>query len=204
MIERRAILGVVVGALALAATLRADMMPASAPAVPSLQPPPICLAGAEHDPGPSDVLGSAAIADHVQALLARCTLDSGGMVEPAGEIQPLQILSDRQSSFSLCLYALVGLGLFRSAPLVKKLSFGGLPSWYHDGRPYQIGHCLAISPDCVAGAPACFVQPDDRKENGPRPSRGQTLISLWRESLFTPTLLAPRGPPSDRQESFCV
>jgi hypothetical protein len=121
--------------------------------------------------------------------------DSDGDAERAGETQPLRILSDGQSSFSLCLYALVGLGLCRSAPWVRKLSVGVIPDWYHGGGPWQVGHSMAISPDCCPVPIYCLVQPDHTREDSPsRHSRG-TIMSLWRNSQFTPTVLAPRGPP---------
>jgi hypothetical protein len=60
-------------------------------------------------------------------------------VRQTSPIQYPPSLTDGLSSFSLCLYALMGLGLVRSAPWVKKLSLGSISEWYHDGGPYQIG-----------------------------------------------------------------
>lgn len=112
------------------------------------------------------------------------------------ETKPAQILTDRQNSLSLCLYALLSLGLGRSAPLVKKLHLGCIPDWYHTGGPCQIGHSLAIAPDCLCSAPVyCFIQPASIVEDClPQYYRG-TIASLVRKSQFAPTGLASRGPP---------
>jgi hypothetical protein len=113
------------------------------------------------------------------------------------QTQSLQILTEGQNSFILCMYALIGLGLCRSAPLVKNLSFGCIPEWYHNGGPSQIGHSFAISPDCLCDAPAlCFVQPDCPAEDiSPEYYKG-IIAPLLRKSLFTPNVLASRGPPN--------
>lgn len=115
-----------------------------------------------------------------------------------GDPQPALVLLDRQDSLSLCLYAMFTLGLCRSAPWVKKLSFGVVPGWYHDGGPFQIGHSHAADPDCLISAPVyCFLQPAPYAAENPTPQhRQRTIVSLWRTSQFTPSVLASRGPPS--------
>jgi hypothetical protein len=107
-----------------------------------------------------------------------------------------QVLTDNQSSLSLCLYVLMGAGLCRSIPLMKRMSLGWIPDWYHEGGPFQVGHSHAIGPDLCPAPLVCFIQPDNTAEDlTPKYDRG-TITSLVRKSLFTPNLLASRGPPA--------
>jgi len=195
MIKRREILIAVFGVLALGATVRADMMPVSpsdAGYRPSLR------AGVTADQtymNPSGPFACPGVTDLGLPPVASLP-DAKGDTGQIRETQPVQILTDGQNSFSLCLYALLGLGLCKSAPLVKKFSFGYIPHWYHDGGPAQVGHSLAISPDCLCSAPVyCFIQPDGTAENPIPRYHFATVVSLWRNSQFTPAVLAPRGPP---------
>jgi hypothetical protein len=106
------------------------------------------------------------------------------------------IRADEQNSLDLCLFALLGLGLCKSAPYVRKFSFGAIPDWYHTGGPSQIGHSFAISPDCLSLKPACRcrMQPDSTAATVSQ-FRLEIVESLWRRSQFTPAVLASRGPP---------
>ncbi len=107
-----------------------------------------------------------------------------------------QSLTSGPSSLSLCLSALIGLGLCSSAHYVKRLHFGLIPQWYHNGGPFQIGHSFAVNPDSVCPMPACcFVQPAHTAENITPQYRFGTIVSLWRESQFTQDVIAARGPP---------
>ena len=107
-----------------------------------------------------------------------------------------QILTDGQKSFHLCLSALIGLGLCSSAHCLKKVNFGFIPEWYHNGGPYQIGHSLAVNPDSVCPVPVyCFIQPDHETEDHIPITRLRDMISLWRQSQYTPDVIASRGPP---------
>jgi hypothetical protein len=108
----------------------------------------------------------------------------------------VRVLSDRQNSFILCLYGFLGVGAFRSLTCLRRPALGMIPEWYHNGGPAQIGHSLALAPDCRVSLPACcLVQPDQPTRNpGPRYGPGM------RESFQpkSPTLsarAAPRGPP---------
>ena len=117
----------------------------------------------------------------------------------AGQIhgtQPPEILADRQNSFDLCLYALIGLGLCRSAPWVKKLSSCQIPDWYYHAGPYQIGHSCDIGPDCLCLTTVCLIRPDCTTEDFLPQDYWGTIASLLRKSLFTANVLASRGPPS--------
>ena len=107
-----------------------------------------------------------------------------------------QILTDGQKSFHLCLSALIGLGLCSSAHCLKKVNFGFIPEWYHNGGPFQIGHSIAVNPDSVCPVPVyCFVQPDHETEDHVPISRLRDIVSLWRLSQYTPDVIASRGPP---------
>jgi hypothetical protein len=122
---------------------------------------------------------------------------AGDNFSQTSETQPPAILTDGQSSLSLCLSALVGLGLCSSAHCLKKLHLAHIPEWYHPGGPSQIGHSLAVNPDSVCPMPAyCFVQPTHAAEDLMPQYRSGTIRSLWRKSQFTPDVIASRGPPS--------
>lgn len=121
--------------------------------------------------------------------------EESDQAEPADDTPQPLVLRDRQDSMTLCLYALMGFALCKSAPWVKRFSFGTLPEWYHDGGPVQVGHSLAISPNCIPTAAFCFVQPEAPLEDIQPDYRQETVVCLWRISQFTPTQLAARAPP---------
>jgi len=123
-------------------------------------------------------------------------------VAQSSETKPLQVFADDQSSLSLCLCVLMGMGLCRSVPFVKKMSIGCIPDWYHTGGPFQVGHSHAIGPDLRLAPVVCFIQPDCATEDSiPEPYRG-TIASLVRQSQFAPSQLASRAPPSLHSQSF--
>jgi hypothetical protein len=124
--------------------------------------------------------------------------------EPAGVAQPVYVLTEGRTNFHLCLCALLSLGLCRAAPWAKRLSLGVVPDWYHHGGPFQIGHSLAVSPDCLCPTLVCFVQPDSVAENPIPRYHFATVVSRWRNSQFTPAVVAPRGPPSSPNTSACI
>ncbi len=195
MIQRSEILVAVVGALSLGASVRADMRPVSPPDAGLRQPPCACAVIAGQDTTLSNPLDCLSIAD-LDLLPFESLPGLRGGAGWAGGMPPAQIQSDGQGSFGLCLYALLGLGVCRSVPLVKKLSFSYVPQWYHDGAPLQIGHSHAISPDCLCHATACcLVQPACAVEDPTLQYRRECVISLWRRSQCTPAIHASRGPP---------
>jgi len=193
--------------------LRADMMPVCASATAPLAPVAAHrtaggLGGA--DSGASAFLGDdeiriyafllhrndAAVADDP---CARCF---GGLSDIAEDLEPDEcdpagaiILTDGHSSFDLCLYALMSLGLCRSAPWVRRLHLGHIPDWYHSGAPPQIGHSHLVGPDAFCEAAVCFVQPDAAPERLPVRCRAGTAPSLARRSQSAPAVLAARAPP---------
>jgi hypothetical protein len=185
---------VVVGVLALVGSLHADMTPMSPLVLEYRQSLPVWdRAPLQHTDSsdPPDGFGITGL----DFLLVGPVPGLGGAAKPTREAEPAQVLTEGQSSFSLCLYALLGLGLCRSAPLVKKLSFGGVRDWYHHGGPYQIGHSYAIGPECVCAVAVCFIQPDCLPEELVPPYHRGTIASLVWKSQSRPTILASRGPP---------
>jgi hypothetical protein len=105
-------------------------------------------------------------------------------------------LTGGPGSVSLCLYAMLGLGLCSAPHWIKKLSIGYIPEWYHNGGPLQIGHSLAVSPESLCPVPVyCFVQPVLATEYLIPQYHHMTVVSLWRKSQFTPDIIASRGPP---------
>ncbi len=194
VIQRSEILVAVVGVLTLGVIVRADMRPVSPPDAEPWQPH-ACAVTTQQDTGLSNPLDCLSITD-LGSLPVKSLPDLHGGMGPGGEMPSARIQSDGQDSFGLCLYALLGLGVCRSVPVVKRLSFSHIPQWYHDGGPFQIGHSHAISPDCLCYATACcLVQPDCAAEDPIPQYRREIIISLWRRSQCTPTVLAPRGPP---------
>jgi hypothetical protein len=181
--------------LALGAAVQADMMPVSPSGVGRCALPPTLVTVAVPGENPLVSFGVGSIAEF-PTLPVRPAPAAHGHAGQVGRTQDVPILTDGQNSFSLCLYALLGLGLCKSVPLVKKVSFGCIPQWYHDGGPVQVGHSFVISPDCLGPAPVCFVQPDSPAENPISRYRFPDVVSRWRDSQFTPAALASRGPPS--------
>jgi hypothetical protein len=128
--------------------------------------------------------------------LVRRPLPSAGAPEAVRDSQTVHILTERQDSLHLGMWALLSLGLCKSAPWVKRVSLGVIPDWYHDGGPFQLGHSLAVSPDCLnSTSVCCFIQPESRDEAPMPQCRRRGIISLWRETQFTPAVRASRAPP---------
>jgi hypothetical protein len=202
MVGRRFITVVFMGAVALCATVRADMVllpPIEAGSRPSL------LTTLPAEPQLPRLWGS--YADFVGVT------DLGplpvGFVPPSrtgagqsGAAQPAPIVADQQNSLTLFLYALLSLGLSRSVPAVKHLHFGCIPDWYYSSGPSQIGHSFALSPDCLPSAPVIFfIQPDREAEFFPLPYLSGAVAALLRNSQFILIALPARGPPNLTHES---
>ena len=122
---------------------------------------------------------------------------------PTPVARDVQILSDDSGSFNLCLSALISLGLCGSAQVVKKSSFDFVPEWYHNDGVMQIGHSYALLPNCQSPVPACcFIQPVSTVTDpfSQRQYHLSTITPLWRDSQFTPCVLASRGPPASHKE----
>jgi hypothetical protein len=144
--------------------------------------------------GPFNYPGAANLDLWPVEFLPEQTADTG----QTPELQNIRSLKEGPGSFALCLYALIGLGLCQAAPWVKKLSFGFIPEWYHNGGPFQIGHSHAVTPETLYPMPACcFLQPACMVESHIPKYSQRTIVSLWRKSQFTPDVITSRGPPSN-------
>ena len=196
MIRWSRLLVAIVAVFAVCTGVHADMMQASAVDVDVRQ---VARAASVVDRQLIDSAGLCDYASITDLSIEPVDLSPQGG-EEVGELlltQNAQILTDGQSSLSLCLSALIGLGLCSSAHCLKKLSFGFIPEWYHNGGPYQIGHSFAVNPDSLCPAPAyCFIQPVPIAEDLMPKYRSGAVLSLWRMSQYTPDVIAPRGPPA--------
>jgi hypothetical protein len=195
MIDRRKLITAIIAGFVLSATVHAEMMPVSRMDAGRLQTHSVC--------GPTDQQHADLAGTFQYPSVANLDLWSAGSLPAVdadaaqtSHMQPAQILTGGPDSLSLCLYALMGLGLCGAPHWVKKLHFGHMPEWYHDGGPFQIGHSFAVNPDSICPAPAyCFVQPVFVVEDIRLHYRLGAVVSLWRKSQFTPVAVAPRGPP---------
>ena len=195
MVDRRKILSVLVGVLALTAAVNAGMVPVSRPDAERLQPPRVCGRTDLQHTNLSSPFNYSGLAD-LDLWPVEFLPEAVANVAQTGHSQNAHSLTNGPSSLNLCLSALIGLGLCSSAHYVKRLSFGPIPEWFHDGGPFQIGHSLAVSPESLCPVPACcFVQPVWVVEDSPPQYRVRTVASLWRKSQFTPAVIASRGPP---------
>jgi hypothetical protein len=187
---RRFLISFVVG-LAISAGASADMMPVCSHDVALFhaRTAPQC----SDTPCPSDLPGVGYLDGSGSPLLP----DAPANVQRNHQIPQPQVLTNGESSLSLCLSALMGLGLCGSAGWLKRLHFGFIPDWYHDGGPHQIGHSHAVNPNTLCIVPVrCFIQPaHDTAQYSLAQYRLKVMISLRRESQFTPNVLASRGPP---------
>ena len=194
--ERRKLLIALIGALAFTASVRAEMTPVCKLDAERWQAPCVCD---RTDPAHTNLSPPVSCSSMAYLKLWSIQLLPGpnANITQTSEIQHPQITADSTGSYSLCLYALIGLGVCKSAPLVKKLSFGFIPQWFHDGGPFQIGHSFAASPEslCCPAPACCFIQPVCTVQPLISRYRLRTIVSLWRESQFTPVALAPRAPP---------
>jgi len=105
-------------------------------------------------------------------------------------------LTGRPDSSSLCLYALMCLGLCSTPHWIRRLSLGFIPEWYHEGGPFQIGHSHAATPESLCSLQVCLlVPPADQEAYLILQYRIRTILSFWRKSQFIPSVIASRGPP---------
>jgi hypothetical protein len=196
MVSWRSTISVLIGALAFAAVVRADLTPMSR-SESQCRPSP-CVSDCIY-PQPADCSEPHAF---LTGLFEANSLPLGSLPEvetAAGqtcEVPPVRPLTENQDSLSLCLWGLISAGVFRSVFSIRNLSLGFIPDWYHDGGPVQIGHSFAVGPDLHLMPVYCFVQPDYTGEDHlPQHYRG-IIVSLWRMSQFVPAVLASRGPPA--------
>jgi hypothetical protein len=111
------------------------------------------------------------------------------------EARVLQVRGDDRSSCYLCLYTLLGLGLCRSVPLVRKMSWGNIPGWYQYGIDAPTGYSQAPAPGCRHGTVACCLRTGRTQADTILRCYRGLIAALLRKSFFTPNALACRGPP---------
>jgi hypothetical protein len=112
------------------------------------------------------------------------------------ESRPVIILREKEGSFTLCLYAMMSLGLIDSVPWTRKWMFRAMPRWYRNGCPGVYRPCLAISVMMRHPEPtAHWDRPPDPVQDTQARHRPETTVLLWQESQFTLPVLAARGPP---------
>jgi len=192
---RRKVLSVLFGVLALTVTVEAGMVSVSAVEIEGRQSARVCSGVQAHPTDSFSPFANPSITDLTLEPI-QVSAEAGIDLGQPSQTRPPQILTDGQSSFSLCLSAMIGLGLCSFAHRVGKPSFGFIPEWYHNGGPFQIGHSLAVLPNLLSPVPVrCFVQPVWTAEDSLGQYCRETVTSLWRKSQFTPCVLASRGPP---------
>jgi len=195
VINRRKLLITVGLGLLVTTGVYADMTPVSQLDAGRLQSPIVCSQADLQYTSFSSPFNFPGSAD-LDSWSVEFLLEANADVSQTTEIQHLQILTNGPDSLNLCLSALIGLGLCSSAHWVKRLSFGFVPEWYHNGGPFQIGHSFAVTPESLCPTPVCcFVQPVCTVEDSLPQYRLRTVVSLWRKSQFTPVVIASRGPP---------
>ncbi len=195
MIDSRKLITAVIGGLVVTAAAYADMVPVSRLDAGRRQLPHVCGQADLQYTNLSSPSNYPSVG-HLDLWSVEFLPEANADVSQTSEIQHLQSLTDGPGSLNLCLSALIGLGLCSSAHCVKRLSFGFVPEWYHNGGPFQIGHSYAVTPESLCPVPAfCFIQPVCTVEDSLPQYRLGTVTSLWRKSQFTPTILVPRGPP---------
>lgn len=183
------------GLVVFGATAHADMMTAEHIDIGFRGTESVCTTSAVQSPEISDFPDYTGVMELKLSALDLALLPDK-QFKQTSRTKPPQILTDQQSSLKLCLSALIGLGLCSSAHCLKKLHFGVIPEWYHHGGPYQIGHSLVVNPYTLHQTPIyCFLQQENKTDYPTQLSHSRDIVSLWRESQFTPDVIASRGPP---------
>lgn len=193
---RRSLIFAVIGVLLSSVAVYADMAPMS-------------RFNNEHQKDVSACLPSDTPSTNQSGQYSRSILDDFGLgtieleadakieTEPPVQTQRTIELTGGPSSVSLCLYALMSLSLCSAPHWIRKLHFGHLPEWYHDGGPFQIGHSFAATPESLCTLQVYYFNPSSHLAEDFLPQyRQRDVISLWRESQFTPDAIASRGPPN--------
>jgi hypothetical protein len=195
MISRRRHISGIIGALLFAGIVRADMVPVFKLETERQQPLRACCRTEVQHTNLSSLYDSPILVD-LDLGTVQFLPEAGADVGQTSQI-PLTInLTDGPGSVSLCLYALMGLGLCSAPHCVRRLSLGHIPEWYDDAGPFQLGHSLAVSPESLcATLVCCSIQPDETAEPLIPQYHLRTVVSCWRKSQFTPDVIASRGPP---------
>ena len=195
MIDGRRIITAIIGVFVATVSVYANMTPVSQSDVKCVQSSNACRLAELQYTNLTSPFNCPSVAD-LGLSSVQFLPEANANVRQTSEIQHPIDLTNGPGSFNLCLSALIGLGLCSSAHWVKRLSFGFVPEWYHDGGPFQIGHSYAVMPGSLCPAPAyCFIQPECTAEDISQEYYKGTIAPLLRKSLFTPNVLDPRGPP---------
>jgi len=195
MIGGRELLVAIIGGLLVAPAADADMVPVSELAAGCPQRVHVCSRPDLQHASSSSPCNCPGVAD-LDLWSVRFLPEANADLDRTPQIQHFRGLTEGPGSVSLCLYALIGVGLCNWPRWVRKVPLGFIPEWYHNGGPFQIGHRLAVSPESLRPAPACcFIQPVWVSERLIPRYRRRTLVSCWRKSQFTPDVIVSRGPP---------
>ena len=196
MIDWRRLLTAIIGVLLVTAGVRADMAPISQRDAGRVQLLCACRLTELRYTNLSSPYNRPSVAE-LDLWPVEFFPDAKVDVSQTSDIQHPITLTNGSGSLNLCLSALIGLGLCSSAHWVKRLSFGFVPEWYHNGGPFQIGHSYAVTPESLYPVPVCcFVQPVRMVERLIPQYRLGTVVSLWWKSQFTSSVIAARGPPN--------
>lgn len=200
-VRRKSVLAILVG-IALAGTVHANMMPVSWQDVGCRQYPQVRVEiDLEHTSSSHSFVGFPGAADLDLRVFKSLAEANAG---PAVETRPLQPRKASPGALSLCLYALIGLGLCRSGHWFKRPTFGFLPDWHHHRNPCQIWHSHAAGPKYLNSATAHgLIQPGCTATEGMPPYCRGAVLSLLRNTQFTPSVVpGSRGPPSMLERLF--
>ena len=197
MIRRRRLITAAIGSLLLAGFVRAEMMPICHRMPEQQSVLSVWCSSEEQRANPVGLYGKSIFDDFALRTIPFPTEAAAHIEKPAKVSQEALILEGGPGSMSLCLYALMGLGLCGAPHWIRKLSLCHLPEWYHGGGPFQIGHSFAATPKSLSKIQVCcYLPPDDvpAEDSIPRYCLG-IIVSCWRKSQFTPDVIASRGPP---------
>jgi hypothetical protein len=195
MLKGRRIIAPILGVLVIASAGYADMFPVSAVDIGCRQSPAVCGSSLLLPANSSSLFDYPDITvpdlRHIK-FLPKANADAG----QTSQVQAPLTLTNGPDSLALCLSALMGLGLCSSVHWIRRLSFGFVPQWYHDGGPFQIGHSHAIMPNSLCPVrTCCFIQPVGTAEDSLAQYRLRAGMSVWRKSRLTRGALVSRGPP---------
>ena len=198
MICRRRLITATIGILLLAGFVRADMV-SVCHRIPEQQPVRSVCGSSEARLTTLAGLYDKSILDDFALRAIPFPTDAATDIEQPAQVPHTTIeLTGGPCSASLCLYALMGLGLCSAPHWIKRLYLGHIPEWYHDGGPFQIGHSFAATPESLCTLQVCDLEPPNETAEFLIPRyRLRTIISCWRKSQFTPDVIASRGPPSN-------
>ena len=196
MLAWRRILVSAVAVLVVAEAVYADLMPVCEPATVCTETVCYCSQPACREARSSGLFDGRFCLFGLTASPTEAWPDPKAGAAEASEPEHYQVLTDGSTSFDLCLYALIGLGLCRSGHWVRRPSLGFVPEWYHHGGPFQIGHSQALMPGSLCPVlVCCFIQADRTGQDHVSQYRLGRVLALGRKLQCTPDVIASRAPP---------